>query len=140
MITTGIIKEINGENIVVEMFNADSHSQSTSCSSGNCAGCSAAGKGKLINAANTKKLPIKTGTLIEMEVSSLKALLAGFRVLILPLLLFIAVFMLAGNVFHTSEGLQVASGFTGLGAGFLLNIFFSRKNRIKEMPVIVRIL
>jgi len=140
MITTGIVKEINEKNIVVEMFNADSHFEGSSCSSGNCAGCSAAGKGKLIDAANTKKLPIKTGTLIEMEVSYIKALLAGFRVLIIPLLLFITGFMLADNTFHTSEGLQVASGFTGLGAGFLFNILFSRKNRIKEMPVIVRIL
>jgi len=48
--------------------------------------------------------------------------------------------MLAGNIFHTSEGMQVASGFAGLAAGFLFNILFSKKNRIKEMPVIVRIL
>ncbi len=140
MISTGIIQEINEKNIVVEMFNADSHSEGSSCSSGNCAGCSAAGKGKLINAINSHKLPIKKGTLIEMEISSLKALLAGFRVLIIPLLLFITAFMLAGNTFHTSEGLQVASGFTGLAVGLLFNILFSRKNRIKEMPVIVRIL
>jgi positive regulator of sigma E activity len=135
MITTGIIKEIKETSIFVEMFDAGD-----SCSSGNCAGCSSGGKTKLIQAKNTKELPIKTGTLIEMELSSAKALIAAFRVLIVPLLLFIIGFTISGKIGSSSEGLQVAGGFTGLVAGFLLNFLFSKKNRMKEMPEIVRIL
>lgn len=135
MTTTGIIKEINNDKISVEMFDAGS-----SCSSGNCASCSSGGKKRLIEAVNTRELPIKTGTLIEMELSSAKAMLAAFRVLIFPLLLFIAGFIIAGNIPGAGEGLQVAGGFTGLAAGFLFNFIFSNKNRIKEMPEIARIL
>ena len=135
MVTTGIIKEIKESGIFVEMFDAGS-----SCSSGNCASCSSGGKKRLIEAVNTRELPIKTGTLIEMELSSAKALIAAFRVLIVPLLLFIAGFMIAGNIPGTGEGLQVAGGFTGLAAGFLFNFLFSKKNRLKEMPEIIRIL
>ncbi len=135
MTTTGIIKEINNDKISVEMFDAGS-----SCSSGNCASCSSGGKKRLIEAVNTRELPIKTGAFIEMELSSAKAILAAFRVLIFPLLLFIAGFMIAGKIPGAGEGLQVAGGFTGLGSGFLFNFLFSRKNRMKEMPEIVRIL
>ena len=135
MITTGIIKEIKDTIISVELFDAGS-----SCGSGNCASCSSKGKTKILDALNTRELPIKTGSFIEMELSTSKALIAAFRVLIFPLLLFIAVFMLVGNIPGTSEGLQVAGGFSGLGAGFLLNILFSKKNKLKEMPEIVRIL
>ena len=135
MITTGIIKEINNDKISVEMFDAGS-----TCSSGNCASCSSGGKKKLIEAVNTRELPIKTGAFIEMELSSAKAMLAAFRVLIFPLLLFIAGFMIADNIPGAGEGLQVAGGFTGLGAGFLFNFLYSRKNKMKEMPEIVRIL
>ncbi len=135
MITTGIIKEIKESIISVEMFDAGS-----SCSSGNCASCSSGGKKRLIEAVNTRELPIKTGTLIEMELSSAKALIAAFRVLIVPLLLFIAGFMIAGNMPGAGEGLQVAGGFTGLIAGFLFNFLYSKKNRMKEIPEIVRIL
>ena len=135
MITTGIIKEIKESGIFVEMFDAGS-----SCSSGNCVSCSSGGKKRLIEAVNTRELPIKTETLIEMELSSAKALIAAFRVLIVPLLLFIAGFMIAGNIPGIGEGLQVAGGFTGLAAGFLFNFLYSKKNRLKEMPEIVRIL
>ncbi|MCK5199821.1 MAG: SoxR reducing system RseC family protein [Spirochaetales bacterium] len=135
MVTTGIIKEINDHKISVEMFNAG-----PTCSSGNCASCSSGGKKKLIEAVNTRKLPVKTGAIIEMELSSAKAMLAAFRVLIVPLFLFIAGFIIAGNIPGAGEGLQVAGGFTGLIAGFLFNFLYSRKNRTKEMPEIVRIL
>lgn len=135
MTTKGIIKEINNDKISVEMFDAGS-----SCSSGNCASCGSGSKKKLIEALNTKELPITTGSFIEMELSSAKAMLAAFRVLIFPLLLFIAGFVIVGNMSGASEGLQVAGGFTGLAAGFLFNFLYSRKNRMKEMPEIVRIL
>ena len=135
MITTGIIKEINNDKISVEMFDAGS-----TCSSGNCASCSSGGKKKLIEAVNTRKLPVKTGAIIEMELSSAKAMLAAFRVLIVPLFLFIAGFIIAGNIPGAGEGMQVAGGFTGLVGGFLFNFLLSKKNRMKEMPEIVRIL
>ena len=117
------------------MFDAGS-----SCSSGNCASCSSKGKKKILEALNTRELPVKTGSFIEMELSTSKALIAAFRVLIFPLLLFIAVFMIVENIPGTSEGLQVAGGFAGLGSGFLFNLLFSKKFKMKEMPEIIRIL
>jgi len=135
MVTTGIIKEINNSKIIVEMFDAGS-----TCSSGGCANCSSKGKKKILDVLNTSGLPVKPGSFVEMELSTSKALIAAFRVLIFPLLLFIAVFMLVENIPGTSEGLQVAGGFTGLGSGFLLNLFFSKKYKLKEMPEIIRIL
>ena len=135
MNTTGIIKEIKDSNIFVEMFDAGA-----SCSSGSCASCSSKGTKKLVQALNSKELPIKQGTLIEMELSTSKALLAAFRVLIVPLILFIAGFMIFGNILNAGEGLQVTGGFAGLVAGFLFNILISKKNKFKEMPEIIRIL
>ena len=135
MITTGIIKEINNLTISVEIF-----PEGASCSSGNCANCSAGGKEKILEALNTRDLPIKTGAFIEMELSTTKALMAAFRVLIIPLLLFIAGFILSGNISGAGEGLQVAGGFTGLAGGFLFNLLFAKKYKMKEMPEIVRIL
>ncbi len=135
MVTSGIIKEIKDSVILVEMFDAGS-----SCSSGNCASCSSKGKAKILDALNTKELPIKTGSYIEMELSTTKALLAAFRVLIFPLLLFIAGFMVIGSFSGTSEGLQVTGGFVGLGAGFLFNLLLSKRSKLKEMPEIIRIL
>ena len=67
MITTGIIKEINNDKISVEMFDAG-----VSCSSGNCASCSSKGKTKIFEALNTRELPVKTGSFIEMELSTSK--------------------------------------------------------------------
>ncbi|MDA3938310.1 MAG: SoxR reducing system RseC family protein [Spirochaetia bacterium] len=135
MITKGIIKEIKDSIISVEMFD-----EGSSCSSGNCASCSSKEKNKILEALNTKQLPIKTGSFIEMELSTAKALIAAFRVLIIPLLLFISGFMIIGSIQGISEGLQVAGGFTGLGTGFLFNLLFSKKYKLKEMPEIVRIL
>ena len=135
MTTKGIIREIRDSIISVEMFDAGS-----SCSSGNCASCSSKGKTKILDALNTKDLPVKKGSYIEMELSTAKALIAAFRVLIFPLLLFIAGFMIIGSISGTSEGLQVVGGFTGLGAGFLFNLIFSKRYKLKEMPEIVRIL
>lgn len=135
MITMGIIKEIKESTISVEMFDPGS-----SCGSGNCANCSTQGKKKILEALNTKDLPIKMGSYIEMELSTSKALIAAFRVLIVPLLLFITGFMIIENISGTSEGLQVAGGFTGLGSGFLFNLLFSKKFKMKELPEIIRIL
>jgi len=135
MITTGIIKDIKDSIILVEMFDAGS-----SCSSGNCASCSSKGKTKILDVLNSKNLPIKTGSFIEMELSTAKALIAAFRVLIFPLLLFIAVFLIMGSIFGASEGLQVTGGFAGLAGGFLFNLIFSKRYKLKEMPEIVRIL
>jgi positive regulator of sigma E activity len=132
MVTKGIIKEIKESDIFVEMFDAGA-----SCSSGNCASCSTGGKTKLIQVINPKDLPLKTGTTIEMNLSSSKALFAAFRVLIVPIMLFMIGFTIAGS---KSEGLQVAGGFAGLIAGFLFNILISKKNKLKEMPEIIRIL
>lgn len=135
MITTGIIKEIHNDSISVEMFDTRS-----SCSSGSCISCSSGRKKKLIQAINTRELPIERGSFIEMELSTAKALIAAFRVLIVPLLLFIAGFIAAGKVPGAEEGLQVAGGFTGLIGGFLLNFLFSKKYKLKEIPEIVKIL
>ncbi|MCF6335263.1 MAG: SoxR reducing system RseC family protein, partial [Spirochaetales bacterium] len=111
-----------------------------SCSSGDCASCSSKGKSKLIQAINIKNLPLKPGSVIEMELPTGKALIAAFRVLIVPLLLFITAFTIVGNIPGTGEGLQVASGFLGLFGGFFLNFLFSKKYKMKEMPEIIRIL
>ncbi len=135
MITTGIIKEIKESDIFVEMFEAGG-----SCSSGDCANCSSKGKSKLIQAINKKDLPVKAGSVIEMELPTAKALIAAFRVLIVPLLLFIVAFSIVGNISGTGEGLQVAAGFLGLFGGFFLNFLLSKKYKMKEMPEIIRIL
>ena len=87
-----------------------------------------------------KYLPVKAGSVIEMELPTAKALIAAFRVLIVPLLLFIVAFSIVGNISGTGEGLQVAAGFLGLSGGFFLNFLLSKKYKMKEMPEIIRIL
>ena len=133
MITTGVIKNINKSGISVALFEAGS-----SCGSGNCASCK--GSKKTFTVLNTKELPVEPGSFIEMELSTAKTFFAAIRVIIIPLLLFIAGFIITGSVLGKSEGLQVAGGFAGLSIGFLFNLLVSKKYKLKEMPEIVKIL
>lgn len=67
-----------------------------------------------------------------------KTILAGFMVLILPLILFLLFFTAAGRFFGVAgEGLKALFGVFGLGLGFLISFLFSRVTRKKNMPRII---
>ena len=75
---------------------------------------------------------------VEVEVKTSTAVQASFLVLILPLALFVLLYFIVQKAAPTSpEGVRVAVGIGGLGAGFGLNLLIRGKHR--DLPEIVTV-
>ncbi len=101
--------------------------------------CSISGHKKGFTALNTKNIALDPGDTVEIYLPPGRTILAGFIVLILPLLMFIVFFLAAGRLYPESgEGGRAAAGVLGLAAGFFKAFLFSRIRSRKTMPVILR--
>ena len=142
MITQGIIRNIKGSTVSVEVMAEGCPVTSTSCgtSETGCSGCSGSTAGQVFTASNRLNLNLKDGSMVEVELPTAKTISAVFRVLIMPLILFMAGYLLGESVFMWGEGLRLVSGFTGLAAGLGINILLASKNRESEMPTVSRLL
>ena len=99
--------------------------------------CSA--KSREVSAVNLKGISIRRGDKVEFFIPPGKTILAGFVVLILPLLTFILAFIMAGRLFPgVGEGLQALAGLGGLAAGFSLSFLYNGLTKKKNVPVITR--
>jgi sigma-E factor negative regulatory protein RseC len=88
-----------------------------------CGGCAACGvfasrDQQLLRAANPQGLEVRPGDRVEVSYPPRRAIGAGFVVLVLPLVLFVAGFAVAGALGITNEPLKVLAGFAGLALGF----------------------
>ena len=132
MTETAIVQSIEGE--VIKM----GCSLAQGCSSCSSSFCSA--EKRLFEAVNPKGFELEKVDLVEIYIPPGKAIAAGFLVLIVPLLLFAAAYLIAGRVVSdASEGFQALCGLTGLAAGFLVSFAYSKKKKSAGMPVIVSI-
>lgn len=91
-----------------------------------------------MEAVNRSGSELKEGDLVEVRVATSVAVQASFLVLILPLAMFVLLYFLVQKAAPASpEGLRVAVGLGGLGAGFGLNLLIRGKHR--ELPEIVSV-
>ena len=128
MIERAIVHEIKGDMVLVKCQER--------CSS--CAGCSR-GKNRVFQTWNTKKYPLKTGDLVDVNISPLKALKAGFLVLILPLLLFFPFYYTCGLIWTAvPEPVKVLTGSVGIACGFFINLVLKRSMK-NDLPEIFRV-
>jgi len=132
MTETATVHSIEGDIIKMGCGRAEG---CASCSSSFCSADT-----HLFEAINPKQLEIKTGDLVDIYIPPGKAIFAGFLVLIVPLLLFAAGYLITGSVVAgASEGIRAVIGIAGLAAGFLLSFAYSKKRKADSMPVIVSV-
>ncbi len=110
--------------------------KSTACSS--CAGDSFCNvKSHTYTALNPQKLEIEQGDEVEVFLPPGKTIFSGFIVLIFPLILFLAGFILTDSFIEgAGEGIQALGGFIGLTFGFGLGFLFGKWKKKQYMPII----
>ena len=112
-------------------------------SSGSCKSCGGAlcsTSERVFEATNDCGLEIGPGDLVDVYLSPGKTIAAGFMVLIVPLLLFIAAFLVVDRLSPgASEGTKALYGLIGFGAGFTLSWLYSRTRRKNSLPKILRV-
>ncbi|MBN1411228.1 MAG: SoxR reducing system RseC family protein [Spirochaetales bacterium] len=91
-------------------------------------------------ATNAKHLDLKVGNKVEIFVPPAKVIKTGFMVLILPLILFIALYVLTDLLLGIREELfKILSGLGGVALSFV-GLFVMRKFKNREdLPEVLRI-
>ena len=117
------------------------HQAVLSCTSAGCSSCAGNSfcnvKAHTYTALIPQKLELEPGDEVEVFLPPGKTIFSGFLVLIFPLILFIAGFLLTGALVEgAGEGLQALGGFIGLTAGFGLGFLFGRLKKSQYMPII----
>lgn len=126
----GTIVKIKGDIVTLKF------QQSEACESCGSSFCNT--KDRVFEAKNSKNLPLSEGETVAVYLPTGKTIGASFMLLIFPLLLFILLFLGAGNVFPESgEGLQALAGLAGLGIGFGISIFLRKFRKTSDMPEII---
>lgn len=108
-----------------------------------CRSCAAgsfcATKTREVSAVNQKEIPLNRGDKVEFIIPPGRTIIAGFVVLIFPLITFILAFFAAGEVFPSAgEGLQALFGILGLAAGFGFSFIYNKIAKDKNLPKILR--
>lgn len=132
MTETAIVRSLDGE--VIKL--ACGHNEGCcSCSSSFCSADT-----HLFEATNPKGFELKTGDTVDIYLPPGKTVMAGFLVLILPLLLFAAAYLISGQLIDdATEGSKAIFGLLGLAGGFFFSFSFSKKRKASSMPVIVSV-
>lgn len=109
---------------------------------GGCKSCSSAfctTRQRTFTAENTKQLDLKADDEVEVYVHPGKAVLAGFMVLIFPLVMFILGFEVAGRFLGmVSEAARAGVGALALAGGFGGVFLYNRGRGARAMPQILR--
>jgi len=133
MIETARIKSLNGNRAVLVCGDSAA-----------CEGCGGSGfcnvQERTYEGIIQKGLEVVEGDVVKVFLPGGQTVFSAFLVMIVPLLLFMAGFMIAGRLFGIeSEGVRVLFGMIGLAGGFLLSYLYSRARSIstKGMPKIV---
>jgi positive regulator of sigma E activity len=132
MVETAIVQSIDGE--IIKMGCGDVEG-CTTCSSSFCSA-----EKRVYEAVNPKDFDIGEGDLVDVYLSPGKTVAAGFLVLIVPLLLFMAGYLISGKLITTAtEGIRAIFGLLGLSTGFALSFTYSKKRKTASMPAIVSV-
>ncbi len=112
----------------------------SSCAS--CGGCAGVGPAeeRTLKAVNRTGRALRAGDEVEVEIHTGRAVLGGFLILVLPLLLFLLFYGGASLAGIRAEGLRLLGGLAGVGAGLLATLAGGKRKKAQELPEIVRIL
>ena len=117
MLNKGIIKEINGDKIIVKLY------KDTACS--HCSGCSGDGKyGKDFEFVTDRKAEI--GDTVTFEISTDKVIKAASIAYVFPALAMIVGYFIANKLFGFSENQSIASSFVALGLSFVCLFLYDK--------------
>jgi len=96
-------------------------------------------KQRSFDAENTNDLDLNPNDEVEVFVHPGKAILAGFMVLIFPLLLFIGGFVASGQWLGiTSDAARVGIGGLALAVGFAAVYLYNRRRGNSQLPSVLR--
>ncbi|MBN1699247.1 MAG: SoxR reducing system RseC family protein [Spirochaetales bacterium] len=105
-----------------------------------CLHCSRDKRKHRIRVSNSKNLDVTTGDRVEIYLAPSKAILAGFFVFILPLLLFVLFYWTARTGFRSdNEAIPAAAGLCGIVAGFIINVLIKKLRKKEVLPDIVSV-
>jgi len=115
-----------------------------SCTAATCESCAGNSfcniKAHTYSALIPHDLDLKPGDRVEVYLPPGRTIFSGFMVLIFPLLLFLAGFLITGRlVDNAGEGIRALGGFAGLAAGFAIGYLFGRVRKRQYMPSIRRL-
>jgi len=131
MTQIGTVREIHDDYILVGCGTKEG---CKSCSSAFCA----EGDETVFEAKNSKGLSVQPGDRVELYLATGKTIAAGFLVLIVPLLLFAAFYLIASQI-STSDAVSAIAGLAGLAAGFGLSYLVSKAKRESNSPEIIAV-
>lgn len=140
MKSKAIIRNISKLDVYVEPFKSEPNENSSSCASGSCESCSQYSRKRLIQVLNPAKIPLGTGDIVELEISSSRIFAGLLRVLLFPLIVFAGFYLIAAYSFSAEEQVRILSGVSGFTLAILFNFLFKKKNSEKEKPSIIRVL
>jgi len=112
------------------------------CDDENCLGCSV-GSGcssheRAFDAENPQSLALKPGDRVEVYLRRRSAVTAGLLVFVVPLLLFLAGYLLARPVIGLeNEAARSLCGLAGLAAGFVVALLYGKSRSAHQLPRIV---
>ena len=128
----GVVKEIDGSTALVRCEANDG-----------CQACGSAGscsvEGKEFNVTFGSEYDLGPGDTVEIFLPPGRTMMAGFMVLIFPLMTFIGGFIVVGAIAPgASEAVKSIAGIGGLGLGFLASWIYSRIGKDKYVPRVTR--
>ncbi len=129
MIEKGTITKIENRLITVK---AREHQGCRNCSSSFCSI-----QTREIQALNRDGLDLRPGDVVDLFLPSGKVVIAGFMVLIFPLLLFFAAYGLGGLLGIASDTARAFLGAAGLLAGISISYLLFRRNRERDYPIVL---
>jgi positive regulator of sigma E activity len=129
MIEKAIVIRTEGERVILAC-------QSQGCKSCSSMFCKTGGERREFTALNPRGVALNTADEVEFYVEPGRAILAGFMVLVMPLIAFgAAYFAIGGLLEEPSEQVRVLSGLGGLFLGFGVAYLLGRRDN--RYPVVV---
>lgn len=130
MTERAIVRHINNEIVTVACSQRES---CESCSSSFCASSE-----RTFDAINRNGIKINPGDIVDIYLAPGKAIGAGFRVLIVPLALFVGAYALSTLFIESSaDGIRALFGLAGLALGFVLTVLHAKRKKNSQLPEIV---
>lgn len=128
MTQTGTVNEIRGDMVVV------------GCSSEVCESCSGTfcrPDRRSVEARNSNGLPLRVGDRVDIYLAPAKTIAAGFMALMVPLILFVVLYLVGGAMFGAErEGARAVCGLGGLAAGFGLSALYGKLQPGRQYPLV----
>lgn len=128
----GIVQEIDG---LTALVRCEANEGCKAC--GSAGSCSV--EGKEFSARFEPDVNLSPGDTVEIFLPPGRTMMAGFMVLIFPLMTFIGGFLVVGAILpEATEGVKSVAGLVGLGLGFLTSWIYSRVGKDKYVPRVTR--